>query len=94
MYTMRVISPYRLTGVHHRDEAMYQQRTPVENPYCPVQHASGPQIEETTWAAGRGQCPSCGRYVNLRKNGTAKIHRTYGRREMARRVAEFKRTGA
>lgn len=80
---------------------MYQQRTRVENPYCGTQFANGKPCDPlspyavtlglTSSSPDRGWCPDCERYVNLRKNGTAKIHRTYGRRDMARRIAAWKR---
>ena len=73
---------------------MYRQRTPVENPYCGNQFADGEPIEAASWSKDRGLCPQCGRYVNLRRNGTAKLHKVYGRRQMAQRVAEYKRTGS
>ena len=68
------------------------QRTPVENPYCHMQRDTDRAVEVRS-ITGRGLCLGCGRYVNLRKNGTTKLHRVYGRRDMARRVAHWKRTG-
>lgn len=70
---------------------MYQQRTPVENPYCIRQLASQPAIESVAWNASMGWCPECRGLVHLRKNGTAKLHKVYGRGEMARRIAAYKR---
>ena len=70
---------------------MYQPRTPLENPYCVQQLVSQPPIEPVAWDNARGWCPDCGRLAHLRKNGTAKLHKVYGRREMARRIAAAKR---
>ena len=69
----------------------YQPRTPVENPYCANQFADGAPLEPVTWATDCGLCPDCGRFVNTRKNGTAKIHRVYGKGDMSRRIAAWKR---
>ena len=70
---------------------MYQQRTPVENPYCFRQLPTQVAIESVAWSAERGWCPDCNRLVHLRKNGTAKLHKVYGRGQMARRIAAHKR---
>lgn len=73
---------------------MYQQRTSVENPYCSQQLASQPAIEPVPWSSAHGWCPACGRLAPLRKNGTAKLHKVYGRGQMARRIAAAKRGDA
>lgn len=76
--------------------AIYIPRTPVENPYCSRQHETDEPASEIYAAPGRrrGLCGNCRRFVDVRVNGTAKLHKMYGRRQMAKRVAEYKRSGS
>lgn len=75
----------------------YQQRTPVENPYCGRQHETdAPATELYIRADGRsrGLCGGCSRFVDVRRNGTAKLHKMYGRRQMAAAIAAYKNSGS
>lgn len=70
---------------------MYIPSTPVENPYCRRQLRTDEPIEAVAWDSRLGFCPECEHLVALRINGTAKLHKVYGRAEMRRRIAAWKR---